>query len=267
MDEPIIWTCPACQTVNGDQEACAVCDTPRAASPPTERVPAVPVVTAPFISPNPRANDAPPGTGAPAPGQEPTGAAAAAAPASKRGLLLVALAVLIVVAVSAAFVLGSRTGDEPEAAERTSADRDGDDAAATTTEAPATTTTAKSAPTTSLPDAPVLSTAAPGTVPPGSSSSPGGTVPAGGRTWTAMRSSLPDEASARALAAEIGGYAFRSDEYASLRSGLWVVAVGSYATAEDALDYCRQNGLYDADDCVALPLSQDPADISTRPHL
>lgn len=42
------WTCPACQTVNGDQQTCSVCETPRAAqTAPTERVPQVPIVAAP----------------------------------------------------------------------------------------------------------------------------------------------------------------------------------------------------------------------------
>lgn len=178
-----------------------------------------------------------------------------------------ALGLVVVLAIGAAFALGSRSGDDPETAERTSVDRGTDAEDTETTVERSTTTTDAPRPTTTLPAAPVLSTAPPATPPPHGPEEEV-PVPGGGRTWVAMRSSLADEAAARSLAAEIAGaYVFRSDEYASLRAGYWVVAVGTYATSDEALDYCRVNGLYDDHDCVALPLSQDPADVELRPHL
>jgi hypothetical protein len=84
----------------------------------------------------------------------------------------------------------------------------------------------------------------------------------------ASRASLGSESEARSFAAEIpGAYVFATDEFASMTPGYWVVAVGRYASAEEALGYCQDNGLYAAHDCVALPVSQDPGDRRIRPSL
>jgi hypothetical protein len=77
-----------------------------------------------------------------------------------------------------------------------------------------------------------------------------------------------DQAHAERVAAGIdGGYAFYTSSWASLVPDKWVVAVGRYDTADEALGYCRDHGLVRGHDCVALPLSQDPSDVGYRPAI
>lgn len=259
------WTCPACQTVNGDQQTCSVCETPRAAqTAPTERVPQVPIVAAPN-APGQGQGPAYPyataqGAAATAPGQELAGAGAGPPPApSRRGLYLGLATVLVVLAMGGAFLLGTQSSDDPATAERASVDRE--DEGPSTTEAKEASPTGAPKATSTLPEAPVLATTPQPTIPPTAPTVPTADFPTTGRTWVALRASLGDEASAQEMAARIpGAYVFPTDPWASLTPGYWAVAIGTYASSDEALEYCRANDLYLANDCVALPVSQDPTD-------
>ncbi len=81
--------------------------------------------------------------------------------------------------------------------------------------------------------------------------------------WVSMLGAKPSYEIASELSTEIpGSTVAHSDDIASLRPGYWVVFMGSFSGADDALANCRSLGRYSRDDCYAAFLSTNPADIT-----
>ncbi len=93
--------------------------------------------------------------------------------------------------------------------------------------------------------------------------------PAGGGRWIAQLHSEPvsagtaarDRRLARVRATVPEARVLRSDDYASLRPGYWVVyAPGPFTDGRAALDYCARHGRTTANTCVGRYLSREASD-------
>ncbi|MEV5439409.1 protein kinase [Streptomyces sp. NPDC052682] len=94
-------------------------------------------------------------------------------------------------------------------------------------------------------------------------------VPPGTGRWIAQLHSEPvssgtdarDRALARIRASVPEAAVLRSDDYASLRPGYWVIhAPGPFADGRAALAFCAERGRTTANTCIGRYLSTDPAD-------
>ncbi|GAB2881816.1 hypothetical protein GCM10027074_57740 [Streptomyces deserti] len=227
---------------------------------------AQPTVTAapdptPTPTPTPVSTPAPGPTPTPVPAVTPTQPDVPPPGQPRRRLAPVLLGVTAVLAVVAAAVL-VLTLRGPGDDEKTVGAQGG--ATASTSPAPATRTPSDS-------PAPKRS---PGPTPskipsPAPTAAESPSAPAGGGRWIAQLHSEPvssgtaarDRSLARIRASVPEAVLLRSDDYASLRPGYWVIhAPGPFADGRAALAFCAERGRTTANTCIGRYLSTDPAD-------
>ena len=122
------------------------------------------------------------------------------------------------------------------------------------------------APTTPAPS-PTVTRSVPAPVAPSGGRHDGTPEPTGG--WIAVLASIPAATAAHDVEVVRGDYqvrtrvpvyTLRSDDFASLRPGYWVLYHGPTRTSAEALEVCAYLGLTDGSSCAGRYLSQDTAD-------
>ncbi|MFB9466848.1 serine/threonine protein kinase, partial [Streptomyces cinereospinus] len=175
--------------------------------------------------------------------------------------LLVAAAALLAAGALTALALSLRTSDGGTK----------DDQRAVGAHGGSTAPPVSPAPTPSATPTPTPTGAAPAPAPSGSSSAPLGDG-SGGR-WIAQLHSEPltagtavrDQRLARVRESVPEAVAVRSDDYASLRPGYWVIyAPGPFGDGRSALAFCAERGRTSANACVGRYLSTSPADFALQ---
>jgi hypothetical protein len=207
------------------------------------------------------------------------GGARVAAPPRGRGrgsgrriaIAAAALAVLAVAggtAVALAYGPGTPSASSPGAGSGSTAAGQPSDSA------PASVPAAATAPASSQSSTPAAQASSAPASPADSTWVAGPAGPADG-TWVAQLDSVPFSAGNGALQSALtkvqaqvpGAQYLASDDYASLRSGYWVIYYdGAFTNGTEAVGYCAAQGLTTSNQCVGRYLSNNPADITYICH-
>lgn len=264
------WACGTCATPNSSgSRFCVHCGTAHAAGP------AGPPPTPAGFAPPPQ----PQGWPGPPPPTDPAYLSAPPpAPPSGPGTgrIVLIVAALAVVAIVAGVGLGlALTRDGDSADEVATEDGSTDDGTSTSVAPPPTigdaptSTVAGPSPTTGPAPAPAPApTTTPATAPPVVTAPPPTGGPFALGSWVAVRVSLRSQGEAEAFrnANVPGGTVIRTDDYPSLTPGYWVVAIGPFASADEALGRCSALGISNREDCFGAPLTADPGDRDVRAY-
>ncbi|MFD7439150.1 serine/threonine-protein kinase [Streptomyces sp. NPDC059861] len=184
----------------------------------------------------------------------------------RRPILLAAVSAVLAVGVVTALALTVFTPDDGEGDDRQTVGAQGGSRTTASSSAPADPTPTPTPGATPTPT-PTPTPAAP--EPP----APSPSAPAGDGRWIAQLHSEPistgtavrDQRLARVRESVPEAVFVRSDDYASLRPGYWVIyAPGPFTDGRAALTFCAERGRTTANDCVGRYLSTSPADYALQ---